>query len=157
MKNTLKLEISACWFEQTQVESKNATIYLNWKGYLYVIPITDLLYSSGCCDNTLFNVEIDLEKNILNEKVDRDNKYKLPDGKYFMIALIFIENSGEKYGLAKPGFKYKKVDKENAIKNKQKVIFLSITSCFIINYCLHFNNIFNNFFVLENENFNSLL
>ena len=41
------------------------------------------------------------EKNILNEKVDRDNKYKLPDGKYFMIALIFIENSEGKFLMQK--------------------------------------------------------
>ena len=61
----LKLEVSACWFEMTQIESKNATIYLNWKGYLYVIPILDLISSSGCCDNTVFNIEVDLEKNIL--------------------------------------------------------------------------------------------
>ena len=43
----------------------------------------------------------DKEKNILNEKVDRDNKYKLPDGKFFMIALIFIENSEGKFLMQK--------------------------------------------------------
>ena len=39
----------------------------------------------------------DKEKKMLNEKVARDNKLDLPDGKYFMIVLIFIENSEGKF------------------------------------------------------------
>ena len=31
----LKIEVNACWFEMTRIESKNASIYLNWKGYFY--------------------------------------------------------------------------------------------------------------------------
>lgn len=34
----------------------------------------------------------DKNRNVLNEKVDRKNKYNLPLDKYFMIVLIFIEN-----------------------------------------------------------------
>ncbi len=35
----------------------------------------------------------DENKNALKEKVSRDEKYDLPVGKYFMVALIFIENA----------------------------------------------------------------
>ena len=35
----------------------------------------------------------DEKKNVLEEKVRRDEKYNLPKDKYFMIVLIFIENS----------------------------------------------------------------
>ena len=38
---------------------------MNWKGYFYVIPIIDLIQSSGCCDNVLFIIEIDLIKNVV--------------------------------------------------------------------------------------------
>ena len=43
----------------------------------------------------------DKDKNILNEKIERDNKYNLPENKYFMIVLIFIENSKGKFLLQK--------------------------------------------------------
>lgn len=35
----------------------------------------------------------DINRCMLNESVDRDKKLDLPDGKYFMIVLIFIQNS----------------------------------------------------------------
>ena len=43
----------------------------------------------------------DEKKNALNEKVSRDEKYNLPDGKYFMIVLIFIENNKGEFLLQK--------------------------------------------------------
>jgi hypothetical protein len=53
----LMIEISACWFNMSQIESKNATIYVNWKGYFYIIPISELMtHSSGCCDNVILNI-----------------------------------------------------------------------------------------------------
>ena len=43
----------------------------------------------------------DEEKNVLNEKVSRGEKYNLPDGKYFKIVLIFIENNKGEFLLQK--------------------------------------------------------
>lgn len=43
----------------------------------------------------------DKDKNILNEKIERDNKYNLPENKFFMIVLIFIENNEGKFLLQK--------------------------------------------------------
>ena len=43
----------------------------------------------------------DEKKNALNEKVRRDEKYDLPEGKYFMIVLIFIENKKGEFLLQK--------------------------------------------------------
>ena len=41
------------------------------------------------------------DKKALDEKVLREDKYKLPDGKYFMIVLIFIMNSEGKFLMQK--------------------------------------------------------
>ena len=35
----------------------------------------------------------DINKNKLNEKISREDKFKLPSDKYFMVILIFIQNS----------------------------------------------------------------
>ena len=43
----------------------------------------------------------DDKKNILDEKISRDEKYDLPDGKYFMIVLLFIENDDGSFLLQK--------------------------------------------------------
>ena len=43
----------------------------------------------------------DKDKNKLEEKVGRDEKYNLPEDKYFMIVLIFIENEEGKFLLQK--------------------------------------------------------
>lgn len=43
----------------------------------------------------------DNNKNILDEKVDRDKKHELSEGKHFMIVLIFIENSKGEFLLQK--------------------------------------------------------
>ena len=43
----------------------------------------------------------DDNKKALNEKVSRANKFDLPDGKYFMVVLIFIENSKGEFLLQK--------------------------------------------------------
>lgn len=43
----------------------------------------------------------DEKKKVLNEKVSRDEKYNLPDGKHFMIVLIFIENNKGEFLLQK--------------------------------------------------------
>ena len=43
----------------------------------------------------------DKDKNKLEEKVGRNEKYNLPEGKYFMIVLIFIENEEGKFLLQK--------------------------------------------------------
>ena len=43
----------------------------------------------------------DANKNQIDEKVNRDEKYNLLDGKYFMIVLIFIENNDGKFLLQK--------------------------------------------------------
>lgn len=39
----------------------------------------------------------DDDKNLLDEKVERNNKLNLKDGKRFMIVLVFIENSEHKF------------------------------------------------------------
>ena len=41
------------------------------------------------------------KKKPLDEKVERENKYQLPEGKYFMVVIIFIENSEGKFLLQK--------------------------------------------------------
>ncbi len=41
------------------------------------------------------------DKKAIDEKVLREDKYKLPDGKYFMIVLIFIMNSEGKFLMQK--------------------------------------------------------
>ena len=43
----------------------------------------------------------DDNKNTLDEKISREEKYNLPDGKYFMIVLIFIENNKGEFLLQK--------------------------------------------------------
>lgn len=43
----------------------------------------------------------DKNKNILNEKVERKNKNNLPEGKYYMVILIFIENRDGKFLMQK--------------------------------------------------------
>ena len=37
----------------------------------------------------------DSNKNMLNESIERDRKKEVPEGKYFMIILLFIENGGK--------------------------------------------------------------
>ena len=39
----------------------------------------------------------DENKNILNEKISREDKFTLKDGKHFMVVIIFIENSEGKF------------------------------------------------------------
>ena len=43
----------------------------------------------------------DINRNKLNEKVSREEKYKLPTDKYFMVVLIFIENDKGEFLLQK--------------------------------------------------------
>ena len=43
----------------------------------------------------------DADKNMLNEYVERDKKLKLPEGKYFMIILLFIQNNEGKFLIQK--------------------------------------------------------
>ena len=43
----------------------------------------------------------DINKNKLNEKIGRNNKFDLPKGKYFMIILLFIENDNGDFLLQK--------------------------------------------------------
>ena len=43
----------------------------------------------------------DADKNMLNEYVERDKKLKLPEDKYFMIILLFIQNSEGKFLIQK--------------------------------------------------------
>ncbi len=43
----------------------------------------------------------DKNKNKLDEKISRKNKEELEEGKYFMVVLIFIENSDNKYLMQK--------------------------------------------------------
>lgn len=43
----------------------------------------------------------DENKEMLNESVDRDKKLQLPDGKYFMVILVFIENQHHQYLIQK--------------------------------------------------------
>lgn len=43
----------------------------------------------------------DEKKNMLKEKIGREEKYSLPEGKYFMVVLIFIENSKGEFLLQK--------------------------------------------------------
>ena len=39
----------------------------------------------------------DENKNMLNEKISREDKFTLKDGKHFMVVIIFIENSEGKF------------------------------------------------------------
>lgn len=41
------------------------------------------------------------KREMIDEKISRDDKLNLPEGKYFMIVLIFIENSEGKFLLQK--------------------------------------------------------
>ena len=43
----------------------------------------------------------DNDKNMLNEYVERDKKLELPEGKYFMIILLFIQNNEGKFLIQK--------------------------------------------------------
>ena len=43
----------------------------------------------------------DDNKNMLNEYVERDKKLELPEGKYFMIILLFIQNNEGKFLIQK--------------------------------------------------------
>ena len=43
----------------------------------------------------------DDNKKALDEKISREEKYNLPDGKYFMVVLIFIENNKGEFLLQK--------------------------------------------------------
>ena len=43
----------------------------------------------------------DKEKNMLNEKISREDKFSLKDGKHFMVVIVFIENSECKFLLQK--------------------------------------------------------
>lgn len=43
----------------------------------------------------------DENKNMLNESIERDKKKELPEGKYFMIILLFIENNEHKFLIQK--------------------------------------------------------
>lgn len=46
----------------------------------------------------------DDEKNILEEKIERSKKLNLENGRYFMIILVFIENSEHKFLIQKTSF-----------------------------------------------------
>lgn len=39
----------------------------------------------------------DNKRNMLDEKIPRPNKFDLPEGKYFMVIVVFIENSENKF------------------------------------------------------------
>ena len=43
----------------------------------------------------------DKEKNKINEKISRENKFDLKDGKRFMVVVVFIENNEGKFLLQK--------------------------------------------------------
>ena len=43
----------------------------------------------------------DENKNMLNESIERDRKKEVPEGKYFMIILLFIENNEHKFLIQK--------------------------------------------------------
>ena len=46
----------------------------------------------------------DDNKNMLNEYIERPKKLEVPSGKYFMIILLFIENSEGKFLIQKVAF-----------------------------------------------------
>ena len=43
----------------------------------------------------------DNNKNMLDEKIERENKFNLPDGKFFMVVMIFMQNEKGEFLLQK--------------------------------------------------------
>lgn len=52
-------------------------------------------------DNMEYLQVFDINRNKLDEKVSREEKLNLPNGKYFMVVLIFIENDKGEFLLQK--------------------------------------------------------
>lgn len=64
-KTKLELIINTCWFSETQQKTDEVTIEIVWKGYLYIIPIKNILQNFNCCDNTVLKINVDLINNNL--------------------------------------------------------------------------------------------
>lgn len=64
-KTELELIINTCWFSETQQKTENVSIEIVWKGYLYIIPINNILQNFNCCDNTVLKIRVDLINNNL--------------------------------------------------------------------------------------------
>ena len=61
----LNIIINVCWFEETQLETNDVSIEINWKGYMFKYPIKDVLQNNACCDNLALKISIDLIKNTI--------------------------------------------------------------------------------------------
>lgn len=64
-EKTLDIDIHVCWFNESQVRSNDVIVNIVWKGYLYAIPINSLTYNTGCCDNLVLTIKINLDTNTI--------------------------------------------------------------------------------------------
>lgn len=62
---TLDIIINVCWFMQTQIQSLNPNIFINWKGFNYNYIIEDIETNEGCCDLPFLKVKVGLNNNTL--------------------------------------------------------------------------------------------
>ena len=59
-KTTLDIITNVCWFAETNIMNENIIVNVVWKGFFFAIPITDIQYNIGCCNNTVVKIHIDL-------------------------------------------------------------------------------------------------
>lgn len=64
-KTELELIINTCWFSESQQKSEDVSIEIVWKGYLYILPINNILQNFNCCDNTVLKIKVNLINNNL--------------------------------------------------------------------------------------------
>jgi hypothetical protein len=94
-KDTVEILINACWFIETQVEGKNPTLEITWKGNLYTIPIIDMYFNNLCCSNLILKLRINLINNYIElipvKYVPCVTVYSTPNKSDFNVSYGYIK------------------------------------------------------------------
>lgn len=62
---SIDIIVNACWFIQSQIQSLNPNIFINWKGFTYQYMIEDINTNQDLCDNPFIKIRVGLNNNTL--------------------------------------------------------------------------------------------
>lgn len=62
---SLDIIVDACWFAESQIQSLNPNIFINWKGFTYQYMIEDIETNENVCDFPFLKIKVGLNNNTL--------------------------------------------------------------------------------------------
>ena len=63
--HSIDIIVNACWFAQSQIQSLNPNIFINWKGFTYQYMVEDIDTNSDLCNNPFIKIRVGLNNNTL--------------------------------------------------------------------------------------------